>query len=69
MVVTSELEVDAVLTRRDQVVHHMDDSNTVPWLEDPNIADSSYGRLLPGTGRGQAADQRGHHRAHEQAAS
>jgi pyruvate/2-oxoglutarate dehydrogenase complex dihydrolipoamide dehydrogenase (E3) component len=35
---TGELEVDAVLARRDQVVHHMDDSNAVPWLEDRGIA-------------------------------
>src|ERR1039458_9441512 len=43
--VTGELDVDAVLARRDQVIHDMDDSNAVPWLEDRGIA------LIRGHGR------------------
>jgi len=43
--VTGELDVDAVLARRDQIVHDMDDSNAVPWLEDRGIA------LIRGHGR------------------
>jgi pyruvate/2-oxoglutarate dehydrogenase complex dihydrolipoamide dehydrogenase (E3) component len=43
--VTGELDVDAVLARRDQVIHDLDDSNAVPWLEDRGIA------LIRGHGR------------------
>ena len=32
--VTGELDVDAVLARRDQIIGHLDDSGQVPWLED-----------------------------------
>src|SRR6516164_5317845 len=30
--VTGELDVDAVLARRDQIVNNLDDANQVPWL-------------------------------------
>jgi pyruvate/2-oxoglutarate dehydrogenase complex dihydrolipoamide dehydrogenase (E3) component len=43
--VTGELDVDAVLARRDQVIRDMDDSNAVSWLEDRGIA------LIRGHGR------------------
>jgi dihydrolipoamide dehydrogenase len=43
--VTGEFDVDAVLARRDQIVHDMDDSSAVPWLEDRGIA------LIRGHGR------------------
>jgi pyruvate/2-oxoglutarate dehydrogenase complex dihydrolipoamide dehydrogenase (E3) component len=36
--VTGELDVEAVIARRDQVVHDLDDSGAVPWLEDRGIA-------------------------------
>jgi pyruvate/2-oxoglutarate dehydrogenase complex dihydrolipoamide dehydrogenase (E3) component len=42
---TGELDVDVVLARRDQVIHDMDDSAAVPWLEDRGIA------LIRGHGR------------------
>ncbi len=32
--VTGELDVDAVLRRRDEVIHDLDDSRQLPWLED-----------------------------------
>jgi dihydrolipoamide dehydrogenase len=35
--VTGELDVEAVLTRRDEVVHDLDDSSMLPWLEDRGI--------------------------------
>ncbi|MBA3298682.1 MAG: NAD(P)/FAD-dependent oxidoreductase [Thermoleophilaceae bacterium] len=35
--VTGELDVRAVLSRRDEVVHDLDDSGQLPWLEDRGI--------------------------------
>jgi pyruvate/2-oxoglutarate dehydrogenase complex dihydrolipoamide dehydrogenase (E3) component len=35
--VTGELDVQAVLDRRDEVVHHLDDSSQLPWLEKRGI--------------------------------
>jgi pyruvate/2-oxoglutarate dehydrogenase complex dihydrolipoamide dehydrogenase (E3) component len=35
--VTGELDVEAVLRRRDQVIHDLDDSSQLPWLEDRSI--------------------------------
>ena len=35
--VTGELDVQATLTRRDEVVHDLDDSSMLPWLEDQGI--------------------------------
>jgi pyruvate/2-oxoglutarate dehydrogenase complex dihydrolipoamide dehydrogenase (E3) component len=36
--VTGELDVDAVLARRDEIVHGLDDSAQLPWLEERGIA-------------------------------
>jgi pyruvate/2-oxoglutarate dehydrogenase complex dihydrolipoamide dehydrogenase (E3) component len=36
--VTGELDVEAVLARRDEIVHELDDSAQLPWLEDRGIA-------------------------------
>src|SRR3954471_21371385 len=33
-----ELDVPAVLRRRDEVIHHLDDSAQLPWLEDRGVA-------------------------------
>lgn len=35
--VTGELDLDAVLARRDEVIHNLDDSQQLPWLEDRKI--------------------------------
>ena len=35
--VTGELDVEAVLERRDEVIHDLDDSSMLPWLEDRGI--------------------------------
>src|SRR4051794_11001717 len=35
--VTGELDVQAVLDRRDQVIHDLDDSSMLPWLEKRGI--------------------------------
>jgi len=44
-VATGGLEVDAVLARRDEVVHDLDDSTQVPWLEERGVT------LVRGHGR------------------
>jgi pyruvate/2-oxoglutarate dehydrogenase complex dihydrolipoamide dehydrogenase (E3) component len=36
--VTGELDVDAVLARRDEIVHGLDDAAQLPWLEERGIA-------------------------------
>ena len=36
--VTGDLDVDAVLKRRDEIIHNLDDSSQVPWLEKRNVA-------------------------------
>jgi pyruvate/2-oxoglutarate dehydrogenase complex dihydrolipoamide dehydrogenase (E3) component len=43
--VTGELDVPAVLARRDEIIHDLDDSVQLPWLEDRGIV------LLRGVGR------------------
>ena len=43
--ITGTLDVGAIFARRDEVVHDLDDSAQVPWLEDNGIA------LLRGAGR------------------
>ena len=35
--VTGKLDVQAVLDRRDEVIHDLDDSSQLPWLEDKGI--------------------------------
>jgi len=35
--VTGELDVQALLDRRDEIVHDLDDSSMLPWLEDKGI--------------------------------
>jgi dihydrolipoamide dehydrogenase len=35
--VTRELDVGAVLRRRDEVIHHLDDSEQLPWLAERNV--------------------------------
>jgi dihydrolipoamide dehydrogenase len=43
--ITGTLDVQAVLDRRDEIVHHLDDSEQLPWLEERGID------LLRGRGR------------------
>src|SRR5215210_5800617 len=43
--VTGELDARAVLDRRDEVIHDLDDASQLPWLEDRGI------RLYRGAGR------------------
>jgi dihydrolipoamide dehydrogenase len=42
---SGELDVEAVLRRRDEVVHELDDGSMLPWLEDRGV------RLVRGHGR------------------
>jgi pyruvate/2-oxoglutarate dehydrogenase complex dihydrolipoamide dehydrogenase (E3) component len=42
---TGQLDADAALARRDEVIHHLDDSSQEPWLADRGIA------LVRGRGR------------------
>jgi dihydrolipoamide dehydrogenase len=35
---TGELDVQAMLERRDEVIHHLDDGEQLPWLEEHGIA-------------------------------
>jgi dihydrolipoamide dehydrogenase len=43
--VTGELDAKAILSRRDEVIHDLDDSGQLPWLEDRGI------ELFRGSGR------------------
>src|SRR5689334_16896393 len=43
--ITGELDVDAVFRRRDEIVHDLDDSSQLPWIEDRGIT------LVRGHGR------------------
>ncbi len=43
--ITGALDVDAVLRRRDEVIHNLDDAQQLPWLEDHGIT------LIRGHGR------------------
>src|SRR5919109_5272444 len=36
--VTGDLDAGAVLRRRDEIIHGLDDSSQVPWLEQRNVA-------------------------------
>ena len=44
-VATGRLDVDAVLARRDEVVHDLDDTSQLPWLEERGVT------LVRGHGR------------------
>jgi pyruvate/2-oxoglutarate dehydrogenase complex dihydrolipoamide dehydrogenase (E3) component len=44
--VTGELDVDAVLARRDEVIHDFDDSSQLPWLDERGVdVVRGHGRL------------------------
>jgi pyruvate/2-oxoglutarate dehydrogenase complex dihydrolipoamide dehydrogenase (E3) component len=45
----ARLDVPAVLARRDEVIHHLDDSSQLPWLEERNVT------LVRGAGRLEGA--------------
>jgi dihydrolipoamide dehydrogenase len=54
--VTGDLDVGAVLARRDEIIHDLDDSSQLPWLEQRNIAVVRGAGRLDGERRVQAGD-------------
>ena len=54
--VTSELDAAAVLKRRDEIVHGLDDSGMVPWLERRNVAIVRAPGRIEGERRVRAGD-------------
>src|SRR4051812_45914779 len=55
--VTGKLDVQAVLDRRDDVIHDLDDSGQLPWLEDRGIALIRGAGVLTGERRVRAGDE------------
>jgi pyruvate/2-oxoglutarate dehydrogenase complex dihydrolipoamide dehydrogenase (E3) component len=54
--VTGDLDAGAVLRRRDEIIHDLDDSSQVPWLEQRNVAIVRAPGRLDGERRVQAGD-------------
>src|ERR1044072_5304624 len=52
-----ELDVQAVLDRRDEIVHDLDDSSMLPWLEDRGIKLSRGFGVRAGEKRVDVGDQ------------
>ncbi|MDQ5832574.1 MAG: NAD(P)/FAD-dependent oxidoreductase, partial [Actinomycetota bacterium] len=55
--VTGELDVEAVLKRRDEIIHGLDDSHMEPWLEQRGIAIVREPGRLDGERRVRAGDE------------
>ena len=55
--VTGKLDVQAVLDRRDEVIHDLDDSDQLPWLEDRGVALVRGSGVLAGEGRVRVGDE------------
>jgi pyruvate/2-oxoglutarate dehydrogenase complex dihydrolipoamide dehydrogenase (E3) component len=54
---TGSLDVQAVLDRRDEVIHHLDDSGQLAWLEDRDIALLRGAGVLTGERRVRVGDE------------
>jgi len=54
--VTGDLDTGAVLRRRDEIIHDLDDSGMVPWLEDRNVTVVRAPGRLDGERRVRAGD-------------
>src|SRR3954471_9730839 len=54
--VTGDLDAGAVLRRRDEIVHHLDDSGQLPWLEQRNVTVVREAGRLDGERRVAAGD-------------
>jgi pyruvate/2-oxoglutarate dehydrogenase complex dihydrolipoamide dehydrogenase (E3) component len=54
--VTGELDVEAVLKRRDEIIHGLDDSSMEPWLEEKGVALVREPGRLDGERRVRAGD-------------
>jgi pyruvate/2-oxoglutarate dehydrogenase complex dihydrolipoamide dehydrogenase (E3) component len=55
--VTGELDVQAILDRRDEVIHDLDDSSQIPWLEDRGVTVVRGEGRLDGERRVVAGDE------------
>src|SRR5687767_4473809 len=55
--VTGELDVAAVLGRRDEIIHDLDDSHMVPWLESRGVTVVRERGRLAGERRVEAGDE------------
>ena len=55
--VTGELDVEAVLERRDEIIHGLDDSHMEPWLEDRGVTLVRERGRLAGERRVEAGDE------------
>jgi pyruvate/2-oxoglutarate dehydrogenase complex dihydrolipoamide dehydrogenase (E3) component len=55
--VTGELDVQAALRRRDEIIHDLDDSVQLPWLEERDIALFRGHGVLTGERRVQVGDE------------
>src|SRR5215210_2816943 len=55
--VGAELDAQAVLKRRDEIVHDLDDSSQLPWLEDKGIALFRGHGVLTGERQVKVGDQ------------
>jgi pyruvate/2-oxoglutarate dehydrogenase complex dihydrolipoamide dehydrogenase (E3) component len=55
--VTGDLDVRAVLDRRDEIIHGLDDSHMEPWLEDRGVTIVRAPGRLDGERRVQAGDE------------
>ena len=56
----SELDPQAILDRRDEVIHYRDDSGQLPWLEERGIALHRGAARMPGQRRHQPGAPAGH---------
>src|SRR5215210_9253249 len=54
--VTGDLDAAAVFKRRDEIIHDLDDSGMVPWLESRNVAVVRQAGRLDGERRVRAGD-------------
>jgi pyruvate/2-oxoglutarate dehydrogenase complex dihydrolipoamide dehydrogenase (E3) component len=54
--VTGDLDADAVLHRRDQIIHDLDDTGMLPWLEQRGVAVVRGAARLDGERRVRAGD-------------
>jgi pyruvate/2-oxoglutarate dehydrogenase complex dihydrolipoamide dehydrogenase (E3) component len=55
--ITGSLDVQAVLDRRDEIIHDLDDSEQLPWLEDRGVTLVRGAGVLAGEGRVRIGDE------------
>src|ERR671915_1253130 len=54
---TGKLDVQAVLDRRDEIIHDLDDASQLPWLDDRGVTLVRGGRKLAGERRVRVGDE------------